>query len=354
MLNEWILAWIQHQLPRDPLHLFEANIFYPAHDTLAYSEPLIVPALLGAPVRWLGGSPVLVHNLLIIAGLALSAFAAYVVAFEWTADRRAALVAACAFAFNTHLLVRLAHLQALHAYGLPLALLATDRLLVQPRVKDALWLALWMTVMAYTSGHFLIFATVMIAVAILARPGDWVRRPLAVLPQFALAAAVAAVAIVPLYLPYRRVAIEQGLVRSLQTVSDYSATLNGYLAAAGRLHFYTWSEDLFRSEVEAFFPGVVVMLLTVIAVGMVWRARRYDREAASHDARRDSPQSASCCRSARTRRSMAGSTQSFRRSARSGQRRGSATSFFSRSRCSRQSASPACGRQGFLAVTPRS
>lgn len=274
MLNEWILAWIQHQLPRDPLHLFEANIFYPAHDTLAFSEPLIVPALLAAPVGWLGGSPVLVHNLLVIAGLALSALAAYVVAFEWTADRRASLVAASAFAFNTHLLVRLAHLQALHAYGLPLALLATDRLLVHPRVKDALWLALWMTVMAYTSGHFLIFATVMIAVAILARPGDWIRRPLAVLPQFALAAAISAVAIVPLYLPYRRVAIDQGLVRSLQTVTDYSATLKGYLAAAGRLHFYAWSEDLFRSEVDAFFPGVVVILLSLGAVALVWRANQ--------------------------------------------------------------------------------
>ena len=35
-LNEWIMAWVAHQLPRDPLHLFEANTFYPAHDTLAF------------------------------------------------------------------------------------------------------------------------------------------------------------------------------------------------------------------------------------------------------------------------------------------------------------------------------
>ena len=48
-LNEWILAWVAHQLPRAPLQLFQANIFYPAQDTLAFSEPLIVPALLGAP-----------------------------------------------------------------------------------------------------------------------------------------------------------------------------------------------------------------------------------------------------------------------------------------------------------------
>lgn len=68
-LNAWILAWVAHQLPRDPLHLFDANIFYPDRGTLAFSEPLIVPALLGAPVRWLGGSPVLVFNLMMIAGL---------------------------------------------------------------------------------------------------------------------------------------------------------------------------------------------------------------------------------------------------------------------------------------------
>ena len=29
-LNEWILAWVQHTLPRAPAHLFQANIFYPA------------------------------------------------------------------------------------------------------------------------------------------------------------------------------------------------------------------------------------------------------------------------------------------------------------------------------------
>ena len=271
MLNEWILAWIQHQLPRDPANLFQGNIFYPARDTLAFSEPLIVPAVLGAPVRLAGGSPVLVHNLLVIAGFALTAFAAYAVAFEWTRDRLAALVAASAFAFNTHLLVRLAHVQALHAYGLPLALLATDRLLLYHRTRDALWLAVWMIVMAYTSGHFLVFATVMIATALAARAGDWVSRPLQVLPRFALAAILSAAAIVPLYLPYRRVAIEQGLVRSLDHVTEFSATLKGYLASAGRLHFYSWSADLFRSEIEAFFPGVAVFTLTCVAVVFAWR-----------------------------------------------------------------------------------
>src|SRR3954471_8042464 len=83
-LNEWIVAWVEHTLPRAPLHLFQANIFYPGSDTLAFSEPLIVPAIRGSPIAWLGGSPVLVFSLLTIVGLALTALAAYLVVFAWT------------------------------------------------------------------------------------------------------------------------------------------------------------------------------------------------------------------------------------------------------------------------------
>ena len=67
------MAWVAHQVPRDPIHLFEANIFYPAHDSLAFSEPLIVPALMGAPLAWAGASPVLVYNVVVVAGTRLHA-----------------------------------------------------------------------------------------------------------------------------------------------------------------------------------------------------------------------------------------------------------------------------------------
>ena len=52
ILHEWILAWVPHQLWNDPLRLFDANIFYPERYTLAYSDPLLVQALMGAPLLW--------------------------------------------------------------------------------------------------------------------------------------------------------------------------------------------------------------------------------------------------------------------------------------------------------------
>jgi hypothetical protein len=265
-LNEWILGWVEHTLPRDPLHLFQANIFYPAKDSLAFSEPLIVPALLGAPVAWLGGSPVLVFNLMVIAGFALSAFAGYVLIVRWTGDRAAALLAGTTFALNTHTLSRLAHVQAVHIYGLPLALLATDHVITRGRMRDGLWLSVWMTAMAYTSGYLLVFASIMVAIAVLVRVRAWLPRWRETLLSLGTGTAAAALAVLPVWAPYHRVTTEQGMARSLEAVAEFSATPKGYLATAGTVHFSTWSGRFFQNPVDSFFPGLVLIVFASTAI----------------------------------------------------------------------------------------
>jgi hypothetical protein len=275
-LNEWILAWVAHQLPRHPLQLFQGNIFYPAKDVLAFSEPLIVPALMVAPALWLGASPVLAINLAMLIGFALTALGTYALVFSWTRDRLAALTAGSLFAFNAHTLTRLPHVQAMHAYGMPLSLLLADRLIGQPRPVTAVLLGACMAMMAYTSGYFVVFATVMIAVVLIVRISDGIRS-LQVAAMFGLAAITAAVLALPLLIPYRRVAIEQHMVRPLAEAGLYSATLIGYLAAPGRVHFETWSSGFFANPVDSFFPGAIAVLLSLAAI---WHAiRRRDEPA---------------------------------------------------------------------------
>ena len=74
-LNAWAIAWVGTAIVRSPADLFNANIFYPEPRTLAFSEITLPQALLGAPLTWAGADPVLVYNLLAIAGFALSGFA---------------------------------------------------------------------------------------------------------------------------------------------------------------------------------------------------------------------------------------------------------------------------------------
>ncbi|HYT74058.1 MAG TPA: hypothetical protein VEL79_04855 [Vicinamibacterales bacterium] len=272
-LNEWILAWVAHELPRDPRHLFQANIFYPAPDALAFSEPLIMPALIGAPLSWSGASPVLVYNLVLIAGFALTAFATFLLLDAWTGNAFAGLLAGSAFAFNTHTLTRLAHVQGIHLYGLPLALLGIDRIVRGGSYRAAILLAASLAVLAYTSGYLIVFAAVMLAIVLLARAADWWPRKRLVLPALALAAIASVAVIVPLYLPYRRVAREQHMVRSLDLIKEYSATPRGYLAASGRIHFSTWSGHFFKDPIDSFFPGFAILALAAIAIGAALRRR---------------------------------------------------------------------------------
>ena len=59
----WTLAWDAHAFLHQPLHIFDANIYYPFANTLAYSENLIGSAFFAAPIIWLTGNVVLAMNL---------------------------------------------------------------------------------------------------------------------------------------------------------------------------------------------------------------------------------------------------------------------------------------------------
>ena len=136
VLHEWILAWVAHQLITDPLRLFDANIFYPERYTLAYSDHLIVQSVMGAPLTWAGFSPVLVHNVVLIAGYALTGWTTAFVVARWTANRPAGLLSGSLVAFSAFTLTRLPQIQDLHLEFFPLVLLALDRLLTNGRLRD--------------------------------------------------------------------------------------------------------------------------------------------------------------------------------------------------------------------------
>jgi hypothetical protein len=266
MLNEWIVAWVTHQAPRDPLHLFDANIFHPEPRALAFSEHMTVQGLMGAPAAWLGAPPLLVYNLLVVAGLALSAWSMWLLLWRWTGSRSAGAIAGMLVAFNAHTLTRLPHLQALHVEFLPVVLLALDRVLVGRRRHDAVLLGIACALQGLTSNYLLVFTIVAVAVGIAVRAGE-VRRPAParVAGLLAVSASVAALLLAPFLYPYYLTQREQGLTRSLDEVALYSSTWRDYLATAGRLHYAAWSHR-FLEGATALFPGVIALALAGVAL----------------------------------------------------------------------------------------
>jgi hypothetical protein len=280
LLNEWILAWDAHALATAPLHIFDANIFFPERHTLAFSEHLLAQSILTSPLIWLGVPTLAAHNLALIIGLALTGWTMSLVVTRWTGDRWAGLVSGCLLAFNAHTLTRLAHVQAMHVEFLPLALAALDRLLARsptgspelarsgltgPRLRTAAALAGWSVLQALCSGYLLVMTAFALVVAALVRPRDWIGRDrLGTAAALALSAVVSAVLLAPTLWPYVQVRREQGLVRVLDEVTLFSATPQSYLSTGGRLHYALWSERFFSPD--SLFPGLVGLGLTVAAL----------------------------------------------------------------------------------------
>src|SRR5438105_3245195 len=94
----WRLAWLAHQIVADPRHLFESPIFRPERNTFAYSDAMIVPALVLAPLRWMRVSLVTTYNTALFAAFALSGFTMFVLARYLTGNAAAAIVAGAVFA----------------------------------------------------------------------------------------------------------------------------------------------------------------------------------------------------------------------------------------------------------------
>jgi len=275
VLHEWIMAWVAHQLPRDPVHLFDANILYPERHTLAYSDPLIVQSVLGAPLLWAGWSPVVAYNVVLILGFALTGWTTCLVVERWTGRRLAGILSGTLVAFNAFSLTRLPQIQDLHLEFFPLVLFALDRLLEAPRVKHALQLAGWYVLQALTGQYLLAFTAISAVVAALARAREWIGprfKPVA--RSILLAASVAVLMLTPFLLPYWYARAEVGLGRSLEETAMYSAELTDYLATGGRLHEWLWSRRFFQGD--ALFPGATALLLAGVAVvsGVAFKDRR--------------------------------------------------------------------------------
>lgn len=125
-LTMWTLAWVSRAVVTDPVHLFDANVFYPARSTLACSEHMLGNAPFFAPVYLVTGNPVLAHQLtlaasFVVAGLAMAAYVYY-----WTRDRLAAVAAGFFFAFAPYRVWQLGTLHVVSIGYLPLVLLGVD------------------------------------------------------------------------------------------------------------------------------------------------------------------------------------------------------------------------------------
>jgi hypothetical protein len=149
-LNAWILAWAGPTLFTHPSRLFDAPAFHPSKDVLAFSENLLLPAAVVAPLQWASG-PVLAYNVALVLSLLLSGSASS----SWCGARPATASPPSwpgrSSRPDPHRWTRLSHLHAQVTVFFPLALLALDRFWESRTLRRALVVGLLLALQGLSS-----------------------------------------------------------------------------------------------------------------------------------------------------------------------------------------------------------
>jgi len=273
LFSIWRLAWIAHQLVRDPLHLFDANIFYPEPNTLAYSDAMPLLGLIAAPAIWAGIQPVVVYNVLVLASFVTAGVAMYFLVRTLGASQTGACVAGIAFAFQPYRFAHYPQLELLWTCWIPLALWALHRAVDTRRVRFGLMLGLFVGLQAWSCLYYAVFLVTALAVigVVVATGLHW--RPLVALWKPAVVAvACACILIAPYAAPYLQNGGAVG-ARSVQDVQRWTPTLVNYVTAQSGNWLYGQPApqiDLFEGIL---FPGIVTLVLAL--VGMFSGPRRW-------------------------------------------------------------------------------
>ncbi|HWX96841.1 MAG TPA: hypothetical protein VNZ01_08300 [Solirubrobacteraceae bacterium] len=306
----WEVAWVGHAILHQPLHLFDANVFYPHRLSLAFSD-----SLLGyGPAGIFGSGTVAAlvrYNLLFLFAWSLCFVGAYLLARELGLGRLGAGAAGAAFAYAPYRVTEAGHLHVISSGGIPLALF----LLLRGYRRGSRWLVLagwlvtaWQVSLGFTLGlQYCYLLAILAAIAAVfwwrgrltvgggARPvaagGDGSPRagqataPAgggrgALIPRQLLAVTLIGVALtgaIGVYqsVPYLKIAHDYPTAkRTLKEVKTYSAGPAALLAASSENRVWGGVTSGMRAKVHSknesvFFPGGLILLLSAIGLAGV-------------------------------------------------------------------------------------
>jgi len=263
----WNVAWVAHALVTDPLHVYDANIFYPHRRTLTFSEPNIGAGAMAIPFYWLGGkNPHFAHNAVLLLSFVLAMAGVYALVAHLSGARAGAAVAAVSFAFCPFIYSHLTHIQLLMTAGMPFALLAMHRYIARPSAGRAVALGLILAAQALSCGYYGIYAGLLVGYGFIfygISRGAW--RSLRYWLGIAAAAVIAIAIVGPFFLPYIDLKGDTGFERSIDDARRWAADWHSYLVSSARGH--TWVLPYVRPWAEVLYPGTVAMALGVLALG---------------------------------------------------------------------------------------
>lgn len=270
----WIQNWVIHSLSTNPLSIFDANLYFPYHNTLAYSDLFLTSSILSILPLKLIGQPISVVNFTFISSLVLLGFSVYLLCFYLTKDFLASFLSGLLIIFSPAVLDKATHLQILSIQWVPLSIFFFLIFIIRQKSRYlaiSLFFFLLQTYNSFLPGYFIIFSYLIIFLYSYfceKKTIELISKKNILIFIFSI------VLVIPIIIPYYRVSKEFNYTRGIREAIHFAIQPEDLLYPGNTTRLKNYLLDLpfnKSSQNGEFKPAYLGFVFTILAIYAFWR-----------------------------------------------------------------------------------
>jgi len=262
LLNSYILWWVGDKLFHDPLNVFNANIYYPHHNTIAFSDNMLPLAFFAYPFYLITKNPIFSYNAILLISFVINAYAIFLLAYKLTNNSFSGIISGLIFSFSSYKMMHISHIQLLASMWIPLYFLYLHKFLENNKFKDSIFFAFFFLLQALSSVYYGLFS---ISILIFILPlflFIFKRINIDSLLKLILPLFIAGLILFLLSIPYMENFKKFHFKRPL----FYGAELQNYLAPLPQNIIFGKLLSNFGTHEKYLFPGFIALALAIFSL----------------------------------------------------------------------------------------
>lgn len=286
LLIAWNHNWNIYNFSNNLTNIFQANIFFPYSNSLAFSDAYFTNSILTLIPVMILNSPIAANNFTIIISLTLVGFFTYFLCFMITKERLLSILSGIIIIFCPAYLSSLVHIQIIAIYFVVLSIIF---LLIFLKSKKTLYFVLFLSVFilqtynSFMPGFFIIFSAASISLFYILE--DKKRTKFLITKKNILLFLISITVILPIVIPYYKVSNEFNYVRDIRETIHFALQPEDFLSTSSYSRLYpllsqfSFTKDLQnKGEVKPGFIGLIFSILTIAAFFYIiknWKKQNY-------------------------------------------------------------------------------
>ncbi|MDD2890887.1 MAG: hypothetical protein PHE49_09675 [bacterium] len=282
-LGIWTISWVQHNIIAGLHNLWNANIFYPCTNTLAYSEHLFGEAIVSLPIALIFKNPVLTYNFNFLLSFILSGFGMYLLVGYLANNKYAGFFSGILFAFLPFIFAHGCQIQLVNDCWFPYIFLFLHKFFDTQKYKYLFLFSLFYIIQSWSCLYYALFLSVFTLVFIIfylfvnkpvcfpeRQDANFKRKyQIGILLKLGLAGIIIFIFLAPFIYPYLKFQKETGFYRSIYE-TGHTDILGIFVSYSNNLLYGSFSRELIKTfriySESTFFLGITATLLIILSL----------------------------------------------------------------------------------------